>query len=150
MCSSSVSDSEWYGGSSYGDHFAEHPVFYGFTEAVFVSQFDMFSRNVHSSSLETQEPGPLNSQMGSCDSRGSLSELFAKRRAHVNRSRDHRTHVATSNAKQLPDGALSEETRRKTFPGTSVDSDGGDLVAHSAKRSEPIPIVRRKRVSSFV
>eukprot|EP00959_Pyramimonas_sp_CCMP1952_P170807 3569244-Pyramimonas_sp.AAC.1 len=73
MCSSSASDSEWCGRSSCEESFAEHPVFYGFTEAVFVSQFDMRSRNVLASSVEMQEPGPMHSQAGSCESRGSLS-----------------------------------------------------------------------------
>jgi len=154
MCSSSVSESEWYGGSSYGESFAEHPVFYGFTEAVFVSQFDMYSRNVLSSSAEAQEAGPLSAPVGSCESRGSLSELFANKDALVNRCRSHRTHNVTStsnNAKMLPDDPATENNRRKLSHVRAGDEVSGELVVvDTVKRSLPIPIVNRKRISSFV
>jgi hypothetical protein len=146
MCSSSVDDSDWLGVSSYAGSYSDHPVFYGFTEAVFVSQFDVYSRSSGASSSSVQQPG-MSSR------KGSLTELFANE--DILRTSDHRSHT-TSQAKKVPyDNVMYDTDNCRKADGykqsgslgddtTSVDFNSHDL-SDSPTGSDPIPIARRKR-----
>jgi len=151
MCSSSLDDSDWLGVSSCAGSYSDHPVFYGFTEAVFVSQFDMFSRSSGAASSSVQEPG-MSSR------KGSLTELFANE--DFLRISDHRSHM-TSQAKKVPyDNVMCDTDNCRKADGykqsgslgndtTSVDFNSHNL-SDSPTSTAPIPIARRKRQGDTV